>query len=183
MRWTLWLVLGGLLLAAPGSPLAGRWDLVLLTALAVSLLCAGYGMRHRYRAQLFYHHENEAEPQTARATARTEHTMLNHDEQRRFHAIEELLEREDPEFADRIRALNRPGHPATGWLTAVVVLGLVIAAIGVLADPSLVVIGILVWASALAVRGLLTAPRQPRAARRSPDDDGPPPGSGRSAAV
>jgi hypothetical protein len=163
MRWTLWPVLGGLLLAAPGSPLAARWDLVLLTALAVSLLCAGYGMRHRYRAQLFYQHENEAEPQTARVATRTEHTMLNHEEQRRFHAIEELLEREDPEFADRIRALNRPDHPATGWLTAVVVLGLVIAVIGLLADPALVVIGLLICTAALATRSLLTTPRQPRA--------------------
>lgn len=160
------------------------WGTVAATALAVGLLGVGYAGRHRCRAQLLDHREDRAGPHVVvHAAVRTESTTLNRHERRRLRAIEEQLANEDPEFAERIRALDRPDHrQATGRLTSVVVFGLVLVVIGVLVDPALVVIGVLIAAPALGIRLLLPTSRRPRPAP-GPDDDQPPPDCDRGAPV
>ncbi|MFD7660340.1 DUF3040 domain-containing protein [Actinosynnema sp. NPDC059797] len=160
----------------------GWWGTVAATALAVGLLGIGYAGRHRCRAQLLRHREDHSGQRAVHAAVPTERTTMNEHERRRLRAIEQQLEDEDPEFAERLRALDRPDHrQAAGRLTCVVVFGLVLALIGVLADPALVVIGVLIAAPAWGVRLLLPTSPRPHPAP-GPDDD-PPPGCGRGAPV
>lgn len=119
MRWSLWLVLVGLLVAS-----ATRTPPV-ATAVATGLFTAGYGARHRYRARLVHHHER-----------------------RRLRAIERQLEAEDPDFVRRLRAAAGPGRRATGPLTAAVAFGLVVTGIGLLGDPALAAVGVLITTTA-----------------------------------
>ncbi|MDR6594307.1 DUF3040 domain-containing protein [Saccharothrix longispora] len=171
MRWS-WLVPIGLPAIAVHH-LTGRWDLAVATALAVALLVLGHGTRHRARARLLHRRGTGVAPRTVHTASRAERTALDHHEQRRFRAIEEQLASEDPRFAERIRALDRPDHPAAvGRLTAVIGLGLAVAVIGFVSDPALVVIGVLIAAPASALRVLVTAPRQAQPAA-GPDDDEP----------
>jgi hypothetical protein len=147
MRWALWFLLVGLLLAS-----AARTPPV-ATALATGLVTAGYGARHRYRARLRHHHDRL-----------------------RLRAIERRLEADDPEFAARLRSPTdpHPGPPAahrhlptdpdrggvdrpTEWLTAAAVLGVLLTAVGLVGDPGLAVVGVLITVGGV---GLLA--RRPR---------------------
>ncbi|MFE2752327.1 DUF3040 domain-containing protein [Actinosynnema sp. NPDC059335] len=159
------------------------WITAPATALAVGLLGVGHAERRRCRAQLFHHHRIRVAPRAVHAAVRTEPIMLSDHEQRRLRAIEEQLANEDPEFAERIRAFDRPDpRPAAGRLTPVVVFGLILVLIGAVADPGLVAIGLLIAAPAMGIRLLLSPPRRPHPPA-GPDDDQPPPTSNRGAPV
>lgn len=174
MRWSLWLVLIGLLLASltRTPPVA--------TAVATGLLTAGYRVRRRFPERLLPHLANRAEPRGDHTPTRRKAATADHDEQRRFQAIVERLETDDSAFVERLRSLTRPRR-RTGPTTAVIVFGLVITMTGLLGDPALAVVGALITMTAFRVRALPAAPRPPRAC--GPDDAGPPPGTGRGAAV
>lgn len=119
MRWALWFLLVGLLLAA-----AARTPPV-ATALATGLVTAGYGARHRYRSRLRHHHDRL-----------------------RLRAIERRLAAEDPDFAARLRfpadPRTEPPDRPTGWLAAAAVLRVLLTAIGLVGDPGLAVVGIMI---------------------------------------
>ena len=181
MRWSLWLALIGLL-AIPGHHhLTQRWDLTLVMVLAVVLMGLGYDARHRTRARLLYRRGAEVRPRAVRATSRTGPTVLNRDEQQQFRAIEERLVNEDPEFAERIRALEHTGRPAAARLTAAIGLGLAVAVIGFVTDPALIVMGLSIAVAAFGIRLLVISPRQPHPVV-GPDEDAPP-GADRGAPV
>jgi len=182
VRWLLWLVSAALLLAVSGSTAAVRWDLVLLTVLTVGLLGVGYGARHRCRTRLLYHRGGEDRPRAVHAAARADPTGLRPHERRWLRAIERALEDEDPEFAERLRRTpDLPGHRADGRLTAVAVFGVVLVVVGLLSDPPLALIGLLITVSAFGVRLLLSA-RRPQDPAAGPDDE-PPHGHDRGAPV
>ncbi|MFJ6671235.1 DUF3040 domain-containing protein [Actinosynnema sp. NPDC091369] len=127
MRWSLWFVLVGLLVAS-----AARTPPV-ATALATGLVTAGYGARHRCRARLLHHHERL-----------------------RLRAIERRLEAEDPDFAARLRFpagadRGRADRP-TGWLTAGAAFGVLLTAVGLVGDPGLAVVGVLITLGGVALR-------------------------------
>lgn len=166
MRWSLWLVLIGLLVVPGHHHLTQRWDLTLVTVLAVILLGLGYDARHQARARLLYQRADERVPRAVHTAIRTAPTALDHDEQQQFRTIEKRLAREDPEFAERFHALDHPDHPAVSRLNAVIGLGLATAALGLLSDPALIVVGVLIGGQAIGVRMLLASPRQPASGHR-----------------
>lgn len=108
---------------------------------------------------------------------------MNHHEQRQLRTIEQLLESEDPEFTRRLRSMEAASRrEMTGWTTAVVVVGPVVVLVGLPADLTLAVVGVLI-AAAIWVRLLMSSP-PPSSRACGPDDDGgPPPDSDRGAAV
>ncbi len=162
MRWSLWLALIGLLVIPGHHHLTQRWDLTLVTVLAAILLGVGYDARHQARARFLYRCAAEGAPRAVHTAIRTEPLALDHDEQQQFRAIEERLASEDPEFAERFHTLNHPDHPAVGGLDVVIGLGLVTATLGILSDPALIVVGVLIGGPAVIIRMLLSSPRQPR---------------------
>ncbi|MFT7836720.1 DUF3040 domain-containing protein [Saccharothrix sp. BKS2] len=100
MRWSLWLVLIGLLLASltRTPPVA--------TALATGLVTAGFGAQRRFRDRLPHHRCGVAG--SGRAALLLAPVVLSPRERELFRAIEGRLETEDPDFARRLRSLTRP---------------------------------------------------------------------------
>ncbi|MFD7659534.1 DUF3040 domain-containing protein [Actinosynnema sp. NPDC059797] len=159
MRWSLWVVLVGLLFASLARipPVA---------VLATGLVTAGYGARRRRRT---------GRPRTGtgarpHGAVRTRTVVLGEREQRLFRSIEERLAAEDPGFARRLRALDRAGRREEGLIAAAVVLAPAVAVIALLDDPALAVVAALVTAIACWVRLPPSAPRRPR---RAPGPDEP----------
>ncbi|MBP2334801.1 uncharacterized membrane protein YjjP (DUF1212 family) [Saccharothrix coeruleofusca] len=95
----------------------------------------------------------------------------------RFLAIEKRLAAEDPEFAERFRALDRTGSRRATWLLTTAVLVSAVALIGLPGGPALAVVGGVIAATAFLIR------QQPAAPRKRHHASGPdaPPAPGGSA--
>lgn len=106
--------------------------------------------------------------------------MLNRREKRRLHEIERSLERDDPEFAQRIRSADMPDRPALArWATRAALGGAVLAVIGLALNSPLGGLGVLVAVIGLALRLAVPAfttpsPSRPSPSRDDDDDDGEP---------
>ncbi|GGP74053.1 DUF3040 domain-containing protein [Saccharothrix coeruleofusca] len=164
MRWSLWLVLIGLLVVPLTRTPVGA------TAVATGLFTAGYGARCLNR-------RTGAQPRDSHAAVHTEAAVLTDQEQHLFRAIEKRLAAEDPEFAERFRALDRTGSRRATWLLTTAVLVSAVALIGLPGGPALAVVGVVIAATAFLIR------QQPAAPRKRHHASGPdaPPAPGGSA--
>lgn len=100
--------------------------------------------------------------------------MLNRFEQRQLRAIERSLELDDPVFADRIRnatPASSTGH-SRAHLSAVAMAGAVLAVVGLVVSPLLVMLGVSMAMVAFSLRLMLACVDRDPGEQSTPDQDG-----------